>query len=174
VTELEARIRRIEDRQAISDLISAYTFAMDNRDLEWAMDLFTEDGRFRSADGVMDGRGQAAMAEQYKKRYAALGFNFHVTHDQHVTFLSDDEAKGLVSSHAEVVRNGEAMVTAMRYHDRYRLCADGKWRFADRNIHFFYYLPVADYREALRGRGRMRAYGDARDAELPEGAWGAG
>ena len=174
MSELEARIRRIEDRQAISDLIQAYTFAMDNRDLDWAMDLFTEDGRFRSADGVMDGRGRAAMAAQYEKRYAMLGFNFHVTHDQHVTFTSDDEATGLVSSHAEVVRGGEAMVTAMRYHDVYRRCDDGRWCFADRCIHFFYYLPVADYRDALKGRGRMRAYGDVRDAELPEGAWGGG
>lgn len=171
MSDLAIRIRRIEDRQAIGDLISAYTFAMDNRDLDWAMDLFTEDGRFRSADGVMDGRGRAAMADQYRKRYASLGFNFHVTHDQHVSFVSDDEANGMVSSHAEVVRNGEAMVTAMRYHDVYRRCADGKWRFSDRCIHFFYYMPVADYVEALKGRGRMRAYGDIRDADLPEGAW---
>ncbi len=168
---LEERIRRIEDRQALRDLVHAYTFAMDNRDLDWAMNLFTEDGRFRSADGVMDGRGREAMADQYRKRYASLGFNFHVTHDQHVTFKHDDEATGLVSSHAEVVRNGETMVTAMRYHDLYRRCEDGKWRFADRCIQFFYYMPIADYREALKERGRMRAYGDIRDADLPEGIW---
>ena len=168
---LEARIRHIEDRQAISDLIQAYTFAMDNRDLSWAMDLFTPDGRFRSADGVMDGRGHEAMADQFRRRYASLGFNFHVTHDQHITFVNEDEATGLVSSHAEVVRNGEAMVTAMRYHDAYRRCEDSKWRFTDRCIHFFYYMPIADYGEALKGRGRMRAYGDVRDADLPESIW---
>ena len=171
MNSLEARIRRIEDRQAITDLIHAYTFAMDNRDLDWAMDLFTDDGRFRSADGVMDGCGREAMADQYRRRYAALGFNFHVTHDQHINFTHKDEATGLVSSHAEVVRNGEAMVTAMRYHDLYRRCEDEKWRFADRCIHFFYYMPIADYRKALKGRGRMRAYGDVRDADLPEGIW---
>jgi hypothetical protein len=82
-----------------------------------------------------------------------------------------DDAIGQVSSHAEVVRNGDTMVTAMRYYDAYRRTPDGRWRFADRCIHFFYYLPVANYREALVGRGRMRAYGDIRDAELPEGAW---
>jgi uncharacterized protein (TIGR02246 family) len=172
MSDLEARVRRIEDRQAISDLISAYTFAIDNRDLDWGVDLFTEDGCFRSADGVMNATGRAAIAEQYRGRFVALCFNFHVTHDQHVTFRAEDEATGLVSSHAEVVRNGETMITAMRYHDSYRRCADGKWRFADRNLHFFYYLPVTDYREALSGRDRMRAYGDVRDAELPEGAWG--
>jgi ketosteroid isomerase-like protein len=123
---------------------------------------------------MMNATGRAAIAEQYRGRFAALGFNFHVTHDQHVTFTTDNEATGLVSSHAEVVRGGEVMVTAMRYHDTYRRGADGKWRFADRDLHFFYYLPVADYGEAMKGRGRMRAYGDVRDAELPEGAWGGG
>jgi uncharacterized protein (TIGR02246 family) len=172
VSDLAARLLRIEDRQAISDLISAYTFAIDNRDLDWGVDLFTEDGCFRSADGVMNATGREAIAEQYRGRFAALGFNLHVTHDQLVRFTSEDEATGLVSCHAEVVRNGETMITAMRYHDSYRRCADGQWRFADRCIHFFYYLPVADYGEVLKGKGRMRAYGDVREAELPEGAWG--
>jgi uncharacterized protein (TIGR02246 family) len=167
----EARLRRIEDRQAIRDLISAYTFAIDNRDLDWGVELFTEDGCFRSADGVLNATGRVAIAEQYRGRFAALGFSLHVTHDQHVAFIADDEATGLVSGHAEVVRNGEAMITAMRYHDSYRRCADGKWRFADRNVHFFYYVPVMEYREALRNGGRMRAYGDIREAELPESAW---
>jgi uncharacterized protein (TIGR02246 family) len=171
MSDFDARIRRIEDRQAISDLIQDYTFAMDNRDLEWAMNLFTEDGRFRSADGEIDGLGREAMVDLYRKRFAALGFNFHVTHDQHVVFESDDVATGLVSSHAEIVRNGETMVAAMRYHDVYRRCNDAKWRFADRCIHFFYYVPVAQYLEALKGSGRMRAYGDVRDADLPETAW---
>jgi uncharacterized protein (TIGR02246 family) len=171
MSELEVRLRRVEDRLAIQELVSAYTFAIDDRDLGRVAALFTEDGRFRSADGVMDARGRAAICEQFRTRFDALGFNFHVTHDLAIEFTGPDEATGQVSSHAEVVRTGEAMVTGMRYHDAYRRCSDGGWRFADRCIHFFYYLPVVDYREALKGRGRMRAYGDIRDAELPEAAW---
>lgn len=171
VSAIEGRLRRVEDRLAIRELVSAYTFAIDDRDLDRVADLFAEDGRFRSADGVMDAHGRAAICDQFLARFDALGFNFHVTHDQVVEFFASDDATGQVSSHAEVVRAGEAMVTGMRYHDAYRRCADGRWRFADRCIHFFYYLPVADYREALNGRGRMRAYGDVRDAELPESAW---
>jgi uncharacterized protein (TIGR02246 family) len=171
VTDLETRIRRIEDRLAIRDLVSAYTFAIDDRDLDRVATLFTDDARFRSVDGVMDARGAKAICDQFQGRFDALGFNFHVTHDLVCDFTGPDDAIGQVSSHAEVVRNGDTMVTAMRYHDAYRRCPDSRWRFADRCIHFFYYLPVADYREALVGRGRMRAYGDIRDAELPEGAW---
>ena len=171
MTDFESRIRRIEDRLAIHDLVAAYTFAIDDRDLVRIAALFTLDGRFRSADGVMDAHGSKAVCDQFHGRFDALAFNFHVTHDFICDFNGPDDATGQVSSHAEVVRNGEAMVTGMRYHDAYRRGPDGRWRFADRCIHFLYYLPVADYREALVGRGRMRAYGNIRDADLPEGAW---
>lgn len=33
------------------------------------------------------------------------------------------------------------------------------------------YTFAMDNREALKGRGRMRANGDIRDADLPEGGW---
>ncbi|MEG3145275.1 nuclear transport factor 2 family protein [Sphingomonas sp. RT2P30] len=168
---IEARLQRVEAELAITALVHAYSFAMDNRDLASALDLFTEDGRFRSADGVMDAHGHDAIAAQYRGRYAALGFNLHVTHDRTLAFEGPDDATGMVSGHAELVRHGETMVAAMRYHDRYRRGADGRWRFADRCLHFFYYLPVTDYVAALKRRDRMRAYGEPRDAELPEGAW---
>jgi hypothetical protein len=79
-----------------------------------------------------------------------------------------DRATGLVTSHAEVWRNGQAMLTALRYQDEYRRGADGKWRFADRLLTFFYYLPVTEYAEALGDPLRQRAYGDRRPADFPE------
>lgn len=153
----------------IAELQARYTIYIDNHDLDITGPLFARNGRFRSADGVMDAIGREAICAQYRDRFAALKFGFHVTHD-HLIILSDDDpdhATGIVSSHAEVVRNGEAMVTAMRYHDVY-VREDGTWRFADRLLHFFYYLPVKDYCAALPTRERMRAYGDARPADLPE------
>jgi hypothetical protein len=61
------------------------------------------------------------------------------------------------------------MITAMRYHDAYRRDA-GRWKFASRLLTFFYYVPTAQYLDAL-GAGlakRMRAYEDARAADWPE------
>ncbi|MEZ5743048.1 MAG: nuclear transport factor 2 family protein [Sphingomonadaceae bacterium] len=171
MTDLEARLRAVEDRQEIAALQARYTLAMDDHDLDRAAPLFARQGRFRSADGVMDAMGREAICEQYRGRFAALRFNFHVTHD-HVIDLDPadpDRATGVVSSHAEVVREGAPMVVAMRYEDAY-VREDGAWRFADRLLKFFYYLPVADYAAALPTRGRMRAYGDTLDADLPEGA----
>ena len=171
MTPLEDRIRRIEDKLAIAELQARYTLFIDVHDLDRVAPLFAREGRFRSADGVMDAIGREAIIEQYRGRFEALKFGFHVTHD-HLIELDEmvpTRATGLVSSHAEVVRKGKPMVVAMRYTDSY-VREEGAWRFADRLLRFFYYMPVVDYLTALPTGGRMRAYGDVRDADLPEGA----
>jgi hypothetical protein len=168
---LEDRLRRLEDRQEIADLQARYTLAIDLHDLDTVGPLFARDARFRSADGVMDASGREAICLQFEGRFAALGFGFHVTHDHLIEFdpTDRDHATGTVSSHAEVVREGRPMLVAMRYADRY--CREeGAWRFADRLLRFFYYLPIDEYAAAIGTRARMRAYGDARPADLPESA----
>lgn len=166
---LSARLRRIEDRLAIRDLQARYTIFIDDHDLASVAPLFAQQGRFRSADGVMDAVGREAICEQYRERFKALRFGFHVTHDHLIDLDEDDpdRATGIVSSHAEVVRNDQPMVTGMRYRDHY-VREEGVWRFADRLLYFFYYLPATKYIEAMPTPGRMRAYGDIRLADLPE------
>lgn len=168
-TEIAQRLRTIEDRLAIAELQARYALFIDDQDLERIAPLFAREGRFRSADGVMDATGREAICAQFRGRFAALSFNFHVTHDHLIEFdpADRDRATGIVSMHVEVVRNSTPMVVAARYYDAY-LREDG-WRFADRLLRFFYYLPIDAYRAALLTRGRMQAYGDVRDADLPEG-----
>jgi len=165
------RLRGIEDRLEIAQLQARYTFSIDDHDLARVGELFACEGRFRSADGVMDAVGREAVCEQFRGRFAALRFGFHVTHDHLIELdpADPDRASGIVSSHAEVVREGKPMIAAMRYHDRYVREA-GAWRFADRLLHFFYYLPVGDYAATLPTPARMRAYGDEHPADLPEGS----
>jgi hypothetical protein len=67
-------------------------------------------------------------------------------------------------------RKGQPMLAAIRYADRYRRL-QGRWRIAERVLSFFYYVPTAEYLDAL-GPGlaaRMRAYDVARPADWPEG-----
>jgi ketosteroid isomerase-like protein len=130
---VEQRIARVEDCEAIRHLVARYCFAIDDRDLEVVGTLFAGDGRFRSRDGVMDARGRAAVLEQFEGRFAVLGLSNHFTHDHLIELdpADPDRARGLVSSHAEVVRNGQPMIVALRYADECRR-EDGAWRFADR------------------------------------------
>jgi ketosteroid isomerase-like protein len=168
---LEARIRRLEDRAEIGELIARYGLVMDNRDMAAMADLFTADVVIESADGVMNIRGRDAAVELFRGRFRVLGPSNHVSHDRVLTFYDSnpDEAGGLVLSHAEMNRKGVAMVAAIRYHDTYRRDA-GRWRFARRLLTFMYYVPVAEYLDAL-GAGlakRNRAYDTPQAADWPE------
>lgn len=165
---LEKRIRALEDRAELRELIARYCIAVDDRDIDALTALFTPDACFRSVDGVMNALGREAVIEQFRGRFAALKATNHIAHDQILELGSDtDEAAGLVSSHAEVSRNGRTLVAALRYRDRYRRHG-GRWRFAERALSFLYYLPVEEYAEGLGSRLRMRAYGDQRPADYPE------
>lgn len=166
---LEERIQRLEDRAAIGELLANYCFFIDDRDMENVATLFTPDGCFRSVDGVMNALGREAVMDNFINRFAALGPSNHFTHDRALQFDANDPdlAHGRVNAHAEVVRNGQAMLTSLRYRDTYQR-SGGVWRFKDRLLSFLYYMPIADYPVAMLGEMRMRAYGDERPADFPE------
>jgi ketosteroid isomerase-like protein len=168
---LEDRVRRLEDRVAIGELIARYCLVMDNREVDAIESLFTPDIHFWSADGVMNSHGRPAAVEMFKGRFTVLGPSNHVTHDRIVEFDpgDPDRATGLVLSHAEMQRKGQPMLAAMRYQDVYQRC-DGRWCFRERGLSFMYYVPTAEYLDAF-GPGldsRMRAYDRAVAADWPE------
>jgi len=166
---LEHRIRRLEDREEIRELVARYGIVIDDRVIDGIADCFTVDGAFRSRDGVLNARGRDAVVEQFRSRFAVLGPSNHFTHDHIIRFDEQhpDRATGLVTSHAEVVRHGQAMWTALRYEDEYHR-EDGRWRFADRLLSFMYYVRVEEYAAAMAGTERMRAYAQPTAADYPE------
>lgn len=168
--DLERRIARLEARSEIRELIARYCFTIDARDIPGIGACFTRDGVFRSIDGVMNAKGRQAVVDQFHGRFAVLGPSNHFTHDQTLEFADHepDCATGVVNAHAEVVRNGQALLTSLRYHDRYRV-EDGCWRFAERSLEFFYYVPPGQYAETLRTTLRNCAYPVPHAADWPEG-----
>lgn len=168
--DIEWRLQRLEDREEIRALVARYTFAVDNRDVASIESLFSETARFRSKDGVMNASGRPAIMQQFEGRFAVLGHGAHYGHDHVVWFESDNArtpARGLLSSHAELVRNGEPMVAALRYEDEY-IIEDGRWVFADRLLSFFYYLKTEDYTRDFRENRRVKAYAEPQEADFPE------
>jgi hypothetical protein len=164
----EDRLRRIEDKLALQDLAHLYGFVMDERDIEGLDSLFTEDAHLGSADGVFNADGLETIAKTYQARYDVLGATHHFIHSV-ITRFDDhdpDRAHGLVSGHAEVVREGETMVVALRYHDVYRRTERG-WRIAERVMGYMYYLPVTEYAETMTKDDRSLVYGDPRPADWP-------
>ena len=168
INDIAAGLDRLEAESAIRALCARYCFAIDDHDLDAVGDLFTDDARVWSHDGVMDAVGRAAIVEQYRGRFAVLGPSNHVSHDHWIRFGDDpDTATGLLSAHAELYRNDSSMVTALRYTDRYS--REGReWRFAERELAFLYYVALADYPGILGVKDRMRAYDQPVEADYPE------
>ena len=141
---LEERVRHLEDRVAIGELIARYCLAMDNSDVGALESLFTPDARIWSADGVIDARGRQAAVEMFKRRIPALGPRNHFNHDRIVEFdhVDPDRATGLVLAHAEMRREGQPMLAAIRYQDVYQRC-EGRWRFRERALSFTHDVPAS-------------------------------
>src|SRR5215468_1384308 len=94
LVDVAERVQRLEDRFAIQDLVAAYCRAIDDRDLDTFVGLFTLDGRMRHQDGVMDVRGRAALRAYYASRFPTYGVTFHYPHAHSVRFDGPDVAGG--------------------------------------------------------------------------------
>jgi hypothetical protein len=115
-----SRLRQLENRTAIDELIAEYGFVIDNRDTPALAELFCEQAELRSRDWVVNTLGRVAIFAWYQQRLAAPGPTFHYTHDR-VLNLGDanpDVANVILCAYAEVVRHQPALLAAIRYHDQ--------------------------------------------------------
>lgn len=167
---LEQRIDRLEARAEIGELCSAYGIACDEHDYDRLESLFTADVRIQSRDGLMDATGRDVVMAMFGRMFAIRGPAFHWTHDRFVTFndTAPGTATGLVLAHAETSPDGIASIAAIRYKDRYRY-EDGRWKFAERQLSFLYYMPVTEFAEHFPTEQRMGLGGTWRAADFPEG-----
>lgn len=152
--ELARRIQRIEDRHALSELISRYGVAVDDRDFETVAGMYRDDSEF---SGV---RGLKAIMAYYKERLALYGPTYHYAHTHHFDFESDLAASGVVSAHAEIGFDGKTVWMGLRYLDRY-VRANGKWYFQSRMLKVRYALPLEELATAYGERLRRRWPGTA-------------
>jgi len=168
LSDVVHRLERLESIEAIRKLVAMYTYAADDRDFEVLRDMFTPDVCFRSANGATEVKGIDAVVNYYHARFQGMKHSFHVTHDHVIDFQSDVLASGRVSSHAEMLRDGEPHIVALRYDDIYGLDA-GRWCFRQRTVSFYYYAKAADYREFMQSKLRVRASDVPVEADWPEG-----
>lgn len=172
MTELEAltaRVDRLESRQAITELVTAYAVACDEHDMPRLTSLFTEDACFDSPSGAMVAQGRAAITTLFIELFKIRGPAFHWTHDVVVKIdpTDPDRATGRVCSHAETTPGDIVSLAAMRYDDEYRR-EHGTWRFNKRIINFLYYVPVTEYATALNQAHRLTIRGERKAADYPE------
>jgi hypothetical protein len=87
--ELARRIDRLESRQALWDLVSAYCLAVDDKDVDGLTTVLTDGANFFRMQGT------DAIRSFFAGRVAEHDASVHSPHTQLVEFVSDDEATGV-------------------------------------------------------------------------------
>lgn len=165
---LATRIMKLEDREAIRNLCSRYSLAVDDHDFDTLATLFAPDTQYGWVDQPPQAVGRDATIDLLRSRIGPSGPSFHVNHDMIVDWDESDPARatGIVFCHAEVNPAGKQLAGAIRYRDSY-VKIDGKWMFASRFLSFLYFVPVEDHPGILTQTDRLRVGGTSRPAHWP-------
>lgn len=157
--DIEQRLRRLEDRAAINDLVVAYFLAADGDDLDGVGASFTTDATF-SSSGAVNATGRDGIVEFIRGARNHMGLTVHTPHYAQLTFDGDDTATGLVGAHLELVLAGEALYGAVRYVDRY-VRENGRWLINTRDMRTIHIAPWLGVGEAFASEGPVRWPGAA-------------
>lgn len=135
---LEARIERIEDRIAISELRARYSFLVDQGEGHVAVKLFTEEGEFHGP--IKSYRGHKEQLTHYDEHVLSGMWHFNTNE---IIRIEGNTASGECYCFMPCSFENESYVCACRYDD---LLAkqDGVWKFTSRTVTFFYFVPLKE------------------------------
>ncbi|RCW45755.1 uncharacterized protein (TIGR02246 family) [Halopolyspora algeriensis] len=139
-TDLEARIRRLEDIEEIRQLRARYCQYLDDGRWSELAELFTADGAFV---GLSTARGRDELRTFFAELQSGpLQAWWHFSSNETIT-VDGDEARGETWLDQPCVVDGEAHIAAGRYQDDVVRDSDGQWRFRERKVTFFFWGPLA-------------------------------
>src|SRR5579862_4210057 len=136
---IEQRVQELADREEIKELTAKYCWHVARGEGEAVARLFT-------SDGVLDGpdfkpvRGMDDLLKFYGAGVRVPANAVPFIHN-HIIELNGDQAQGTCTIDARFKRNGESVIAAGWYNDKYRR-VDGKWLFAERKITFHHSVPL--------------------------------
>ena len=133
MTDLEARLDRIESALAIRQLPGRYALAADSRDIEGWIALFEPD-----VDCGRHGRGRDVLRSLITAQLGDFYRSIHYVGSQHFDFLGTDDATGYVYCRAE-----------HEIGDRF-IVLDGPWYFARRRERHWYSADLLERPQEAR------------------------
>jgi hypothetical protein len=140
MSDLEARIRRLEDAHEIGQLRARYCQLIDDGEWDELAKLFTEDGAFI---GLATARGRPELRSFFADlRHGPLTAWWHFSANETVT-VDGDRAHGQTWLLQPCVVEGETHIAAGRYTDEIVRTPEG-WRFAERKVTFFFWAPLEE------------------------------
>ncbi|QRY42670.1 nuclear transport factor 2 family protein [Mycolicibacterium boenickei] len=139
----ENRLRRIEDTLAIQQLPIRYAIAVDERDIDAWIDLFTPD--------VQVGRdtyGREALRDAITSMTKHFYRSIHQIVGHRIDLVDAERANGNVYCRAEHEVGEQWIVMAIRYDDTYRKVG-GQWHFSERKERHWYAADLTQRPESV-------------------------
>lgn len=138
MTDLEARIDRLESLAAIKQLPIRYALAVDGRDMDAWVDCFVPDVHCGRA-----GQGREVLRSIITSAVKTFYRSVHQICGHRVEFDDADHAHGVVYCRAEHEDAGRWVIMAIAYFDSYER-REGEWYFVRRREKHWY---AADWQE---------------------------
>ena len=128
-SELEKRIRRLEDIEAIKELKARYWYYIEHKMWDELPDLFTEDNSHPKADGTPGVQGKDAVVK-YLVDLLTPGRNVHQGHSPIIEFTSDTTAtaKWSLNDYNEFDPKAITGFEGWGSYDDEYVKEDGKWK----------------------------------------------
>jgi uncharacterized protein (TIGR02246 family) len=143
-----ARLQRVEDRQEIEELFTAYGATLDRRDFDAFGRLFAEDALYAGGPGEPV-KGRAAIQSMLEKQITSNPSHlptpdFHLFFNPSIQVTGDQATATSKGAYLipDVSNNGARIVFFVSYEDRL-IRHDGHWLFARRDIHSGIPAPAA-------------------------------
>ena len=166
MSEVELRLRVLEDRSELKDLAVRYFLATDDDDYATLARLFTPDATF-AAGGFSGAETRESIIAFLQSARANMGVTVHTPHYSLIEFAGPDSATGVVGAHLEIAMANQSLFGAVRYYDQYRRI-EGKWLFARRELRTIHMGPWEHVASSLTSKKRVRWPGsEPQLADLP-------
>jgi ketosteroid isomerase-like protein len=160
MTSISDRLASVEARLAIQDLVSRYAVAVDSRDVEGLVALYTDDVNVGGGR-----RGHEALFERFTSILLTFYRTMHQVVGHVINLEGPDSATGTVYCRAEHECGSRWVAVAICYFDRYERRGD-QWLFAARKPRVFYHADMEHGPKAPYNVWPGREDGD-RGSDLP-------
>jgi ketosteroid isomerase-like protein len=129
MTDLEARMDRLESYAAIQQLVANYAITLDGRDAKGWVSLYVPDVQ---VGRPIYGSGREDLERWFRAKCSYWYRSMHVIGVHQIHFDDDDHAHGLVQARVEQEIGEQWVTTGLLYEDTYRR-VDGQWLFVKRH-----------------------------------------
>ena len=136
---LDARLRHIEDVEAIKTTRLKYHWAMNEGIFTGLGDIYTDDA-YIDFPGIAAVRGHAAVIDTLERLGTRVDFikqfpSFHMVE------VNGDEATGVCYLDARYAHKGKSIMACVKYDDKFRRTPEG-WKFSEMLVTIYFNVPL--------------------------------